>query len=45
MLDIFENEMFNKYANRYFLMFFNLIDDDIEHHGHKSVLWKYFLFI
>ena len=43
MLDIFENTVLNKYANDYFLMFFNLIDDGIdEDNDYKSAFMNIF---
>jgi len=35
MLDIFENKILNKYANDYFLMLFNIKDDEIDTSGYR----------
>jgi hypothetical protein len=42
MLDIFKNEILNKYANEYFLMFFNEVDEEIELDGYTSALMDIF---
>jgi hypothetical protein len=42
MLDIFNNEVLNKHANDYFLMFFNMKDDEIDTDGYRSAFLEIF---
>jgi len=42
MLSIFTNEKLNKYANDYFRMLFNMMDENIEDFGHKSAFLDVF---
>ena len=42
MLDIFDNVILNKYANEYFLMLFNIKDDEIDADDYKSAFLDIF---